>query len=101
MYPNPEFVKTRLWEQEQDVIHHVLSVPSGMGPQTEKELLELGTLARGPRQFGLLSAIVRRLIQAPAGRIRDALRASKVHSNAHARQPSDLVRPTPASNGPQ
>jgi hypothetical protein len=63
MYPNPEYVKTRLWEMEEDVIRHHLSVPRGIGPRVEMELRQLGTRAHAappPRRFGsLVSAIVR------------------------------------------
>jgi hypothetical protein len=101
MYPDPEFFKTRLWEQEQDVVHGHLSVPKGMGPQTQKEVLDLGIDLRGPREAGLLSIVLQCLINSPAARIRDAIRRSTIGLGANARQLSDLSKPLSASSNPR
>lgn len=98
MYPDPEFVKTRLWEQEQEVIHGHQSVPRGMGPQVEKELRDSGVRFAGIRQHSLVSAVVWLLIRTPAARIRAALRPSGTHPQAHNRRSTDVVMTTSASN---
>jgi hypothetical protein len=98
MYPDPEFVKTRLWEQEQEVIHGHQSMPRGMGPRVEKELRDSGVRFAGIRQHNLISAVVRLLIQRPAARIQAALRPSGAHPQAHNRRSTDVIMTSGVSN---
>jgi len=43
MYPNPEIVRIMRREREQVVIQPLPGTPRGLGPQTQPELLALGT----------------------------------------------------------
>jgi hypothetical protein len=40
--PNPQVVMIRQWERQHDAIHDRHGLPSGVGPQTEHELLATG-----------------------------------------------------------